>query len=555
MSVLDSLGGITSDVRTAFATFRDIMAESRAVRLKANDNLRGEGVAHSTRQDIHKQTDVDMLAGVWRSLITVSQKADDIPRRGTYQYMVWADDLWKEEPILAGAVYSMAAKMQSMTWRVEGGKVGAGRIAHMLERARHLSGNDWSGFIGSSAIDFYSQDNGVWWDVMRVSEPYGQINDLATIDTRNCMLTGNAARPMYYLSDTVSQDIWYKPWQYIHYTSMPLPNERLFGIGYCAVSRAARAAKLLMALHDYDAEKLSNLPPEGVAAVTGLTDREFRQAIRKWLEERKKNNAYTFPQVLWLIGNNPNAKVTVDIQSFSAIPESFDRNAVIQQYVNTLALCFGVDAREFWAMSSGALGTASETEVQHLKARGKGGGELISLVERKLNAELPPGVLFTFDTQDIEEDMVAATVAKAWIDAYFQLAFPGEGNDAIIDAPTFKRLLADRGVLPEWAVGDKRISIASGEVHKEYFEDLVRFVYLAGRLNPTPIVLLPAAVYKEEKTSRNVSDENPIIKGKPINDDEVERGTNVTRRSIENELAFWKTIPELAPYVAEVASA
>jgi hypothetical protein len=553
----NSFGDIVSDVRTAFTAFREVMSESRAMRLKSNN--RGEGVDHGTRQDVHKQTEIDLLSGMWRSMLMTCQKADDIPPRGTYAYMMWADDLWKEEPILSGAVYSMEAKMSSMTWRVEGGKIGASKSAHMFARARHLSGNDWTGFCASEAIDFYTQDNGVWIDVTRQSEPYGQMIDIATIDTRNCLLTGNANAPMFYSSSVLSQELWYKPWQYIHFASMPLPNERTLGLGYCAVSRAARAAKLLMALHDYDAEKLSNLPPEGVAAVTGLTDREFRQAIRIWLEERKKNNSLTFPQVLWLIGNNPNAKVTIDIQSFSSIPESFTRQTVIQQYVNTLALCFGVDTREFWAISSGALGTASETEVQHLKARGKGGGEFIALMERHLNAELPPGVTFAFDTQDIEEDMVAAGVAQAWIDAYFKLAFPGEGNDAVIDAETYKRLLADRGVLPEWAVGDKRVSIASGEVHKEFLEDLVRFVYTSGRLVPTPIILQAAATeqFKQlaDPGSAKQQPDLPPIKGTPIADSEVERGAKVTRKSIESELKFWKTIPELAPYVEEVSNA
>lgn len=549
----NSFGDIVSDVRTAFTAFREVMSESRAIRLKSKD--RGEGTAHGTRQDVHKQTELDMLSGMWHSMMMTCQKADDIPARGTYAYMMWADDLWKNEPILAGAVYSMEAKMSSMTWRVEGGKNGASKVAHMLARARHLGGNDWTGFIAPEAIDFYTQDNGVWIDVVRASEPYGQITDIATIDTRNCVLTGNAAIPMYYSSSTLSQELWYKPWQFIHFTSMPLPNERTLGLGYCAVSRAARAAKLLMALHDYDAEKLSNLPPEGIASVTGLTDREFRQAIRIWLEERKKNNSLTFPQVLWLIGNNPNAKVSVEISSFSAIPESFDRQTVIQQYVNTLALCFGVDTREFWAVSSGALGTAAETEVQHLKARGKGGGEFIALVERHFNAEFPPGVTFAFDTQDIEEDMVAAGVAAAWIEAYFKLAFPGEGNDAIIDGDTYKRLLADRGVLPEWAVGDKRVSISSGEVHKEFLEDLVRFIYTSGRLVTAPIVLLPSAVERFKDVADYTMPVQPAIKGKPIPDGEVERGAKVTRKSIESELAFWKTIPELAQYVEEVASA
>ena len=361
----------------------------------------------------------------------------------------------------------------------------------------------------------------------------------------------------------MDQEIKYEPGQYIHFASMPSPDQTEYGLGNSAVARAARAAKLLMALHNYDAEKLSNLPPEGIASVTGLTDREFRQAITLWQAERKKNNSLTFPQVLWLVGNNPGAKVSVDIAAFSAIPESFDRQTVVAQYVNTLALCFGVDTREFWAISTGALGSASESEIQHLKARGKGGGEFISMVESALNAEFSDDVMFKFDTQDIEEDMVSAGVAKAWIGAYLPLLFPPNPLfDAVITTDEFKRLLAEKGVLPEWLVGDEKVSVAAHTVHKEDLEDILTFIFKAGKLrirskidlSPRMDLSIPALeeVIKDDTSEYAYpvpADDNVLgIRGKPILESEVDRGTNITATAHRGVMQQWADIPELAEY-------
>jgi hypothetical protein len=241
------------DINVAIQSYKDSRAQRK----------------HGTRLKVHTTTDTTYLP-LFSQIMSLARGSDEIPTRNTYEYVLWLDELWKKEPILAGAVYSMAAKMQSMTWKVEGGRNNAGYIARMLARFRHLSGEGWIGAIGSSAIDFYSQNGGVWWDVAREgSSQWGRISDLATIDTRCCILTGNASVPMYYRSSITDDEHWYKPGEFIHFVSMPLPEERGLGIGFCAVARAARAAKLLMALHDYDAEKLSNLPPEGIATVTG----------------------------------------------------------------------------------------------------------------------------------------------------------------------------------------------------------------------------------------------------------------------------------------------
>ena len=483
-----------------------------------------------------------------------------IPDYGDPSRDVWLDGFWRTEPILAGAVYSMSAKMSALSWIVSGPRLRATKTAQLLARAAHMGGQDWGGFMSPTAQDWYATNNGVFWETAReaignvgiINTLAGNLSDIGHIDSLCCTLTGNVDSPMQYVSEEMGQQLRFIDGEFIHFASLPSARERHLGIGFCAVDRAYRAAKLLIGLHDYDEEKLSNLPPEGIAAVTGLTMTEFKDALVMWKLERERDHSLTFPQVLWLIGSQPNTEVSVNIQSFSSIPESFDRDKVMSHYISTLALCFGVDAREFWPISSGSLGTASESEIQHLKAKGKGPGEFISTTERMINGELPAGVDFAFDTQDIEEDQNAATVAKAWVDVYYPLyqgtpaggggaqpvgkqapqrtqdtqapkppkkgmtdnqqpapaqdkpgGFPSgmPGNfgapqvEAILTKDQIIRLLVDKRVLPEYLINDDRVSVYDSEVHlrKENPEDDARFVWKSGVLKE--VRLPPIIIY------------------------------------------------------------
>jgi hypothetical protein len=577
-----------------------------------------------SKLDIRKTTHDLALANFYMGLRSYyGSHITKIPPYGDPGRDEYISNIWRHEPIMAGAVYSMTAKMTALRWTVTGRRKKAMDFARVLAEAAHIDGYDWGGFISSTAQDFYLVNRGVFWETPRVGDStYGKLSDLGHIDALSCTLTGNKDTPMLYMSEMTGQAIRFRHGEYIHFASLPSARERHLGIGFCAVDRAYRALKLLMALHDYDEEKLSNLPPEGIATVTGLTMDEFTDAVALWKAQREKDKSLTFPQVLWLIGSNPNAKVDVDIKAFSSIPESFDRDKVVSHYVSTLALDFGVDAREFWPISSGALGTASESEIQHLKAKGKGPGEFISTTERRINGEADEDTQFAFDTQDIEEDMNAAAVAKAWVDAYYPLftgqpagkskaspggkpnteavpnpnevpqsdaagqamsagAFGNPGQPApeqVITKEDLLRLLADRHVIPEWMLNDKRQMVLDTTIHisKELDPDEYTSFVWDGRYlkehrlppivldSPTPEVRqLPAVTpvqsyvvpvqdlqaiqYLKQKEDEIFADQRNII-GNPIPEQEVTRGARITANTLRDELERWRKHPLLSKY-------
>jgi len=576
-----------------------------------------------------RDTDYDIAyASLLQGLRTFASRSAKIPAYGTEGEDDVLSEIWRTEPILAGAIYSMSAKMTAMSWKITGKRATALRYARMFSNAAFIDGVSWDGFLASTTQDFYTTNRGVFWETPRLgSSEYGQLADIGHIDAMMCTLTGNTESPMVYLSETTGQEVRFKPGEYVHFASMPSPREIHLGRGFCAVSRALRAAKLLIGLHDYDSEKLENLPPEGVATVSGLTMDEFKDAITLWQMQRRSDNSLTFPQVLWLIGSQPNTEVKVGFQGFSQLPESFERKDVIDQYINTLSMCFGVDAREFWTMSSGSLGTGAESEIQHLKAKGKGSGEFITITERRLNSLLPEGVDFGYDTQDIEEDATAATTAKLWIDAFLPLVttsvdkngnvvsggqkpaehitsskaenrdealkekvspakngrpgnsanYTGTGDRAgglnapvevkgepILSVQEFLRLLADKGVLPDYLVKDSRIAIQDSDIHMKdlgHAEDDACFEWRNGILKEMRlpgISLTHEEVYGSEDDT--VDKEAPEleevpslkikrgIKGAPIAEDEVQRGAGVTKNTIKQEMEIWTENEELAPH-------
>jgi hypothetical protein len=590
--------------------------------------------------------------------------------------------VWQDEPILAGAIYSMTAKMAALGWTVTGKRLHATNTARMLSRAAHMGGWDWGGFISSVSNDFYTVNRGTFIETAKDGDPtFAPMVDIGHMDALCCSLTGNSLSPVMYSSMETGQILRFKPGEFIHFASLPSPREYDLGAGICAVDRAFRAAQLLMGLHDYDDQKLDNLPPEGVAAVSGLTMDEFQDALKLWHASREAGNSLTFPQVLWLIGSDPSAKVSLDMIGFASLPESFDRKSVVEQYVNTIALCFGVDAREFWSMAGGGLGSAGESEIQHLKAKGKGPGEFISTMERHINGELYDDTDFAFDTQDIEEDANAAAIAKAWIDAFFPLynlppkqedtmganpkaanpkytysdssafgstnavtkargnpspdkpngqptlptpmlpgvqtggamslgagsagglgnSFAGQSGAAnsakyraeqVITKDEFLRILADRGVIPDYLVTDERIVVTDTEVHNDSFkerypDDLAKFewhngickevrVSLGSMWTGQPVIVAQlqpstniqdAIIIKEQsleydsvkdaldflrEKEQQIVAEARNIHGDPIPDGEAVRGSSPTRKTLHDELERWRNNPILSKYALTV---
>ena len=120
-----------------------------------------------------------------------------------------------------------------------------------------------------------------------------------------------------------------------------------------------------------------------------------------------------------------------------------------ETYVYTLALAFGVDAREFWtATQTGA--TKADASIQNMKSRGKGLADLITTLEDAINQHLmPEGVAFEFDFVDDEHDHEVAKSNQVKVSYLSEIKREGGMNEA-----QYQAMLIHEGILLEEILED-----------------------------------------------------------------------------------------------------
>ena len=191
----------------------------------------------------------------------------------------------------------------------------------------------------------------------------------------------------------------------------------------------------------------------------------------KKYDTRQHNQGNTvWRDVLTVLGLDPEYPVTMEMLEMSQLWDRFDDRAVTEMAVYTFALAFGVDPREYWPVSGGPLGSSTEANIQHLKAKSKGEGAIFSAIERQLNGplSLPEEVKFGFDQRDVEEEVTAAEVKTLKIEYVRKLwesspnrSAPGEpgsdgdqANEGMITTDEARLLLAQEGIIPSTFVSD-----------------------------------------------------------------------------------------------------
>jgi hypothetical protein len=174
-------------------------------------------------------------------------------------------DFWKKSDHLAGAVYTMTAKMTAIPNKVIAKDTS---IKSHVEEAAVLTdalqgavefGNGWNEYYGKVVEDLLTQDNGCFSEVIGGGDPAGPIIgravSVAHLDSWRCTRTGSAIYPVVY-QDT-SGKLYKLHYSRVMFTSqMTSPIADMFGVGYCAISRAISVAQTLIDIMVFKQEKL-----------------------------------------------------------------------------------------------------------------------------------------------------------------------------------------------------------------------------------------------------------------------------------------------------------
>jgi hypothetical protein len=404
-----------------------------------------EAIAPGSIQD--KWTSQLEPSVVWLELLGANR--DAIPPYGSPARDVFLNDYYRQEPILAGAVYSILSRVGGWNWVLTGASEMVTRFHSILIEADVMG---WTFFIEKFTHDLLVLDRGAFAEIGRDED--GNVAGLYHLDALRCRLTGDYAYPVAWRN---SKGEWVKlPRTHVaHQALCPSSRDDQMGLGFSPVSRVIELARNMVLVNQCDRERLRDAPPIGIAT-TNLNRQQLIEAVQLWKARQEATGNASWPGLLWLTppGTGIGEKVEVEFVPFSQLPEQFDRKLATEIYVKTIALSFGVDVSEFWQVEhSGA--TKAAVTIQHQKALGKGLSDIGTGIERLININvLPPGVVFAFDKRSDEEDQLRADLysqVTRWVTRIF--------DAGIISAEEARRLLADAGVIPtDMAVGTELVA-------------------------------------------------------------------------------------------------
>lgn len=326
---------------------------------------------------------------------------------------------WKRIDHLAGAVYTMSAKMTSIPFKViaddHSNRKHVEQAERITQRLRFVpqNGNGWQNFFTLFVQDLLTQDNGAFAEIVGDGDPSGPIIGepitVVHLDAAKCIRTNDWEYPVLYRGEDGSLSK-------LHYTrvisvsSMTSPQTEMNGVGFCAVSRCINTAQSLYDILMFKGEKMGSRPHRAVIVTRGGLDPDDIAKAFEIIEESTDAQGYERYSKIAVVGDSTIHDAEMQLVELSSLPDGFDEQTSVTLGMAVIALAFGVDARElFPAMSAGA--TRADALLSHLKQRGKGPGQILEIVENMFNSKyLPAHLKLKFDFQDDEEDRQRADI-------------------------------------------------------------------------------------------------------------------------------------------------
>lgn len=424
-------------------------------------------IEQSRTQSIQRQPDYRDQAGglnvVWLARAGLQISPWWSPQRDTE-----LGNFWKKPDHLAGSVYTLEARMTSIPFRIEARDPS---ISEHVKQAEQLTrvledtpqyGEGWGTFYSKFIEDYLTCDNGAFAEVIGMGSKTGPVTGrpltVAHLDSSRCTRTGNAEYPVLF-RDTDGK--LYK----LHYTrvmfaaQMSSPKKEMLGVGLCCVSRCVNVAQTLLDILTYKQEKLGSRPHRAILITKGGLDPNDIRSAFQLAESATDSQGFARYSKIVVAGSSSLPESALDIVELSELPDGFNEETSTIMGMATIALAFGVDARElFPAMQSGA--TRAEALLQHLKQRGKGPGQIIQTTEMLFNQKwLPSHLVMVFDFQDDAQDRQIADIRKVRADRRVQDNTTGAMNSRLmreqmvetgdLNRSQFERLELVDGRLPD----------------------------------------------------------------------------------------------------------
>ncbi len=375
----------------------------------------------------------------------------------------WLRSAWRLEPHLAGVVNAVCLIDSNRGWELVGGRNQVARYTAVLHDADEIG---WRMYIRKAALSYWCTDLGAVSEIGRDGMG-GPLRALWHVDSARCRLTGLRDTPLEYQPSVGGYQRW-QPSDYFRIASLPSDDESLRGLGFCAISRCLETVRLLYAVMLHDQEQVAARAPKGLLLLQGISEQQWKTSLEARNEalDSLDRRYYGGVQVLASAGLE---QIDAKLVALSQLPANFDAKAFVDSCMYAFALAFGYDPSEFWPVQFGSLGRGTETEVQHLKATGKGGVDFALSYQEQLQRELPPTLHWEFEQRDDNGELVQESVKQAKVKTITDL-YTGGGSAAggLISREEGRQMAAEAGIIPEeWTLIEEDVTATDTEEAEE----------------------------------------------------------------------------------------
>lgn len=399
-------------------------------------------------------------------------------RADTRQRDIWLREFVRKEPHLAGILSQVVTIDKNRGWAITGGRNSVAAYDAILRTAEN--GEGWRRFMSRSSLSFHTSNLGSVVETARDTVP-GSLRGLYHVDHTRCKLVDGAGTLHYYPRRGKRGEMktyaevrdgngsnYLTPADYFRLVSMPTTDESLNGIGLCSVERCLQLAQLMIAVLEFDYEKLGSQAPKGLLLLHNISQAQWRDAMlsRKAKDEGREQEWFGAVAVLASSGME---QMDAKLFALSQLPDGFDRYLFIEFLIYGYSLVFGYDAGEFWPKMRGGLGNSVEVSTQHKKATGKGGLDFLLEMQTQLQTQLPATLHFEFDQRDDEGELLAAKMKQevfALIDAMFK--------SGLVSREEGRFLMAENDLISHaWTEADEDVTTTDTDNRPDDADDVV----------------------------------------------------------------------------------
>lgn len=361
-------------------------------------------------------------------LVGEVQRGPLLPAFGTKERdrMLRIYDRAEQNGIWQGAIAGLIKRVRSTPWEIKGDPYWANYYQAVFQHAQY--GKGWGEFISLILRDYFTQDYGAFIELIGPGEATGPITGplgdawrhptdqkryygIAHKDSWRCYVTGNPTWPIVYYSLMTGALHRMHHSRIRRLVDTPDADERYFGIGQCALSRAIGTVSREIRMGRYIDAFLDDKPKPGINVYSGLTDQMFADAVKKYVQAQRNDDGALFGKVLNLFSMDVGSKLEVQSIPFAQTPEHFDFLKYVSLDVDSIALAIGVDRQDIWELAGRGLGSGSQSTVLAQKSESKAYGDILQSLERMFNNEiLPPGLTLRFKTKNTVGDSAQAAI-------------------------------------------------------------------------------------------------------------------------------------------------